>query len=80
MLSIRLNRDIERNIEKIASKMNITKAVFLREAITEYLEDRMDYMAAVEALKETEDLEKQGFKSVYSSDEINKMYEDDLQN
>ena len=63
MLSIRLTPDIEKNIEKAAMRMKITKAAFLREAITEYLEDRLDYLEACAILEEEGETELPEFKA-----------------
>jgi predicted DNA-binding protein len=63
MLSIRLAPNVEKSIEQVAAKMKITKAAFLREAITEYLEDRMDYLEACKILEEEGDMELPEFKA-----------------
>jgi predicted DNA-binding protein len=63
MLSIRLNPKIEKNVEAIASAMKITKAAFLRAAITDYLEDRMDYLEACKVLEEESETELSEFKA-----------------
>jgi predicted DNA-binding protein len=63
MLSIRLNSDVEKNIELVASAMNITKAAFLRAAIIDYLEDRMDYLEACKVLEEERESEWSEFKA-----------------
>jgi predicted DNA-binding protein len=52
MLSIRLNADIEKEMDAVVAAMNITKAAFMRAAIIEYLEDRSDYIEACKVLEE----------------------------
>jgi predicted DNA-binding protein len=63
MLSIRLDSEIEKNLETVASAMNVTKAALLREAITDYLEDRTDYLEACKVLKEESNSELTEFKA-----------------
>ena len=54
MISIRLDKDIERSLDDIAAVTNKTRSAMIREAVLEYIEDKLDYIAAVRALNSTE--------------------------
>ena len=50
MLAIRLPRDIEDRLDKLAKKTGRTKTYYAREAILEYLADLEDYHLAASRL------------------------------
>ena len=50
MLAIRLPRNIEDRLDKLAKKTGRTKAYYAREAILEYLADLEDYHLAASRL------------------------------
>jgi len=52
MLTIRLENELERQLEKLAEETGCSKAYFVREAIKNYLEDRSDYLLALKRLEE----------------------------
>ncbi len=70
MLSIRLDSDIEKSISAIASAMNETKSSVIRAALIQYIEDKTDYISAVNALNKT--------KKRFSLDEVLKEFENEL--
>jgi RHH-type rel operon transcriptional repressor/antitoxin RelB len=51
MLTIRLENELERELEKLAEQTGRTKAYFVREAIKNYLEDRSEYLLALKRLE-----------------------------
>ncbi len=51
MLAIRLDREIEDRLDRLAQKTGRTKTYYAREAILEHLEDMEDYYLAVESLQ-----------------------------
>lgn len=53
MISIRLDEDLENSLNTIAAEMDKSKSSIIREALLEYIEDKLDYIAAVKALKNT---------------------------
>lgn len=72
MLSIRLDPTIEEKIGAVAARMKMTRSAFLRDALLARLEDMEDYFAALDAIEETEKLQKSGKKAIYTLDEINR--------
>ncbi len=52
MLTIRLETELERQLEKLAEETGRSKAYFVREAIRNYLQDRSDYLLALKRLEE----------------------------
>ena len=52
MLTIRLENELERQLEKLADETGRSKAYFVREAIKNYLEDRSDYLLALKRLEQ----------------------------
>jgi len=61
MLAIRLDKEVESRLERLAKKTGRTKTYYAREAILEHLEDMEDYYLAVEAI--------QNPGKIYSSEE-----------
>ena len=52
MFSIRLDKNIERSLNELAALTQETKSAMIREAILQYIEDKLDYIAAVRALND----------------------------
>jgi RHH-type rel operon transcriptional repressor/antitoxin RelB len=52
MLAIRLPKEIEKRLEKLARKTGRTKTWYAREAILEYIENLEDYYTAERAYRE----------------------------
>lgn len=52
MLHIRLPKELEEELEKVAKATGHSKEYYIRKAIQQYLENRKDYSAVVEALKQ----------------------------
>jgi RHH-type rel operon transcriptional repressor/antitoxin RelB len=50
MLAIRIPKELEERLEKLARKTGRTKTFYAREAIMEYIEDLEDYYLAAEVL------------------------------
>ena len=50
MLSVRLSEKNERCLSILAAKMSMPKSKFINEALEEYLDDKLDYLAACEIL------------------------------
>jgi len=55
MLAIRLPREIEARLERLARKTGRSKSHYAREAIVEYLEDLEDFYLAEERIKRFRD-------------------------
>lgn len=51
MTTIRLDEDTEKRLKNLAEKTGRTKSFYLREAITQHLEDMEDYYLAAESAK-----------------------------
>lgn len=54
MLGIRLERELEARLEKLAKKTGRSKSYYAREAIRRYLEDREDYLLGLAVLERNE--------------------------
>ena len=54
MLGIRLERELEAKLEKLARKTGRSKSYYAREAIRNYLEDREDYLLGMAVLERNE--------------------------
>ena len=52
MLTIRLEAELERQLEKLVKETGRSKAYFVREAMKKYLEDRSDYLLALKRLED----------------------------
>lgn len=70
MISIRLDEDLEKSLNVISAEMDKSKSAIIREALLEYIEDRLDYLAAVKSLKNT--------KSTASLSSVLSEFEDEL--
>ena len=53
MISIRLDEDLEKTLDSISMEIKKSKSEIVREALWEYIEDKLDYLAAIKALKNT---------------------------
>lgn len=53
MISIRLDENLENSLNTIAAEMDKSKSSIIREALLEYIDDKLDYLAAVKALNNT---------------------------
>jgi RHH-type rel operon transcriptional repressor/antitoxin RelB len=54
MLGVRLEPELEKRLEKLAKKTGRTKSFYAKEAIRQYVEDREDYLLAVDVSKRNE--------------------------
>ena len=54
MLGIRLDRQLEKRLERLARKTGRSKSYYAREAIRQYLEDREDYLLGLAVLERNE--------------------------
>lgn len=52
MLTIRLESELEKQLDKLAEETGRSKTYFVREAIKNYLRDRSDYLLALKRLEE----------------------------
>jgi RHH-type rel operon transcriptional repressor/antitoxin RelB len=52
MLAVRLSKDLEERLERLAQKTNRTKSFYVKKALEQYLEDEEDYQDAVSAYEE----------------------------
>lgn len=52
MLAVRLSKDLEERLERLAQKTNRTKSFYVKKALEQYLEDEEDYQDAVAAYEE----------------------------
>jgi len=64
--SIRLAPEIEARLDRLASSTGRSKAYYLREIITQGIEDMEDYYLAAEVLERV----RKGQEPVYSADEV----------
>lgn len=55
MFSIRLDKNIEQSLNDIAEITHETRSAMIREAILQYIEDKLDYISAVRALNNAKD-------------------------
>lgn len=51
MLTLRLQKDLEKRLENLAKKTGRTKSYYAREAILEYLDEQEDYQIAIARLQ-----------------------------
>lgn len=70
MLSIRLNKDLEKSLQDTSNLLNISKSTLVKEAIEEYLIDKSDYLDALKILKND--------KKQYSLEEVIAEFKDEL--
>ena len=55
MLAVRLDKDIEERLDRLASRTGRTKTFYAREAIEAHLDDLEDFYLAQERLKQFRD-------------------------
>lgn len=55
MLAVRLDKDIEKRLERLAERTGRTKTFYAREAIEAHLDDLEDFYLAEERLKQFRD-------------------------
>ena len=55
MLAVRLDKDIEKRLERLASRTGRTKTFYAREAIEAHLDDLEDFYLAEERLRRFRD-------------------------
>lgn len=65
MLAVRLDKDIERRLEKLAKETHRPKSYYVREAVRLYLDEQEDYEIALSRLRDHSD-------KLISSDEMRK--------
>ncbi len=70
MLSIRLDKNMEKSLEDIANITQESKSTLIREALAQYIEDKLDYFAAVKAMKK--------MRKTYSIDEVLDEFKSEL--
>ena len=70
MLSIRLDKSLEKSLETVAKAVNLTKTAFVRKAIEEFIVDKMDYLSAAYEMRQNQ--------STHSLDDILSEFKDDL--
>jgi len=68
VMSIRLAPEIEARFDRLASSTGRSKAYYLREIITQGIEDMEDYYLAAEVLERV----RKGQEPVYSADAVRK--------
>lgn len=52
MLAVRLPKDLEAQLEKVANETHRSKSYYIRKALSQFLEDREDYLLTVARLEE----------------------------
>lgn len=52
MIAVRLPKELEEQLEKVAHETHRSKSYYIRKALEQYLEDREDYLLAVARLEE----------------------------
>ncbi len=70
MISIRLDKNMEKSLGDIASVTQQPKSALIREALAQYIEDKIDYFAAVKAMKKVH--------STHSLEEVLAEFRDEL--
>jgi RHH-type rel operon transcriptional repressor/antitoxin RelB len=54
MLALRLPKDLERRLEKLARKTGRTKSYYAKQAIAQFLEEQEDYLLGLAVLERVE--------------------------
>lgn len=52
MIAVRLTKDLEDKLERVASETHRSKSYYIRKALEQFLENREDYLLAVARLEE----------------------------
>lgn len=53
MLTVRLNKDLENRLGKLAHTTGRSKSYYAQKAISEFLEDKQDYLEALAVLEKS---------------------------
>lgn len=53
-LTVRLDPDVQKQLDELAARTGRTKSFYVKQAISDFLEDRADYLLAVNALERDE--------------------------
>ena len=54
MLAVRLPKDVEARLQRLAERTGRSKSYYARQAITEFLDEREDYLIALSRLERRE--------------------------
>lgn len=52
MIAVRLPKELEKQLERVAKKTHRSKSYYIRKALEQFLEDREDYLLAIARLEE----------------------------
>ena len=52
MIAVRLPKELEAQLERVASETHRSKSYYIRKALEHFLEDREDYLLAIARLEE----------------------------
>jgi RHH-type rel operon transcriptional repressor/antitoxin RelB len=52
MIAVRLPKELENQLERVAAETHRSKSYYIRKALEQYLEDHEDYLLAVARLEE----------------------------
>jgi RHH-type rel operon transcriptional repressor/antitoxin RelB len=52
MVAVRLPKELDERLERVASETHRSKSYYIRKALEQYLEDKEDYLLAVARLEE----------------------------
>jgi RHH-type rel operon transcriptional repressor/antitoxin RelB len=52
MLAVRLPKELEQKLERVAQETHRSKSYYIRKALEQFLEDREDYLLAIARLEE----------------------------
>lgn len=53
MIAVRLPKELEAQLDKVASETHRSKSYYIRKALEQFLDDREDYLLAVARLEES---------------------------
>ena len=70
MLALRLPKDLERRLDKLAKKTGRTKSYYAKEAIARFLEDREDFLLGMSVLERLD----RGEESLVTLQELQKRF------
>ena len=70
MLSVKIDSDIEKSLKEIARATRRSKSDLIREALARYVEDSLDYLSAVAAMKK--------IQAIYSLNEVLEEFKDEI--
>lgn len=52
MIAVRLPKELEMQLDRVASETHRSKSYYIRKALEQFLEDREDYLLAISRLEE----------------------------